>query len=188
MTYIAVKELSPALREALGLVGYGRADIEMEAATAVDIGNGGGAGLRAFAIVVNLDTGARVVSRGSWGGPNPFTTNPVDAGFTVDVPANGAVVRGSYGYGPTYARIYAHPDAFGHLLPPTEEDVLSDLERSALYCFAAIKGGEYRRQELRQRRVPDTVVDGLVERGYLKRNRAGATQITTKGRNAARGG
>ena len=53
-----------------------------------------------------------------------------------------------------------------------------------LYCFAAIKGGEYRRDEMRRRNVSAATVDSLVERGYLKRNRAGATQITTQGKNA----
>jgi hypothetical protein len=72
----------------------------------------------------------------------------------------------------------------GRFLPSGDDETLTDSEQQAIYCFAAIKGGEYRRDEMRRRNVTDDVVDSLVSRGYLKRNKAGATQITTKGKNA----
>lgn len=66
----------------------------------------------------------------------------------------------------------------------TADDVLTDADQQALYCFVAIKGGEYRRDEMRRRGVTEEHVNSLVLRGYLKRNKAGATQVTTKGKNA----
>jgi hypothetical protein len=127
-------------------------------------------------IAVNLDTGERKSMIGSWGGGNMFTSTLVDAGSEMaELPANGAVIKGTMGYPRTYATIYAHPNALGRFLPAGEDDrdELTAEELQALYCFVCIKGGEYRREELRRRSVSDSTVDGLVSRGYLKRNRAG---------------
>lgn len=185
MTHVAINDLSSALRDALKGIGYARPDIKVIPASSVDPTDAGESGRRAFVVIVNLDTGARDGRNGSWGGPNPWSSSPVDsAEGHIEIPVNGAVIKGSRGYGPTYAVVYAHPDAFGRMLPAPADDVLTDLEQQAIYCFAAIKGGEYRRDEMRRRNVTSDVVDALVTRGYLKRNRAGATQITTKGRNA----
>jgi hypothetical protein len=115
-----------------------------------------------------------------------FTANPIDSSpEQLAIPPNGCVIKGTTGYPRTFAWIYAHPQAMGRYLAsgaPDEE--LTDGEQQAIYCFAAIKGGEYRRDEMRRRGVTTATVDGLVQRGYLKRNRAGATAITTKGKNA----
>jgi hypothetical protein len=94
------------------------------------------------------------------------------------------VIKGSMGYPRTFATIYAHPNTIGRFLPSGAEEELTREEEQAIYCFAALKGGEYRRDEMRRRGVSTATVDALVERGYLKRNRAGATAITTKGKNA----
>jgi hypothetical protein len=173
-----VKSLSPHLRDALKSVRYGAADIEVIPA--------GGDGMRGFVIGLNLATGERKGLSGSWGGANMFTANPIDSSpEQLAIPPNGCVIKGTTGYPRTFAWIYAHPQAMGRYLAsgaPDEE--LTDGEQQAIYCFAAIKGGEYRRDEMRRRGVTTATVDGLVQRGYLKRNRAGATAITTKGKNA----
>lgn len=135
--------------------------------------------------MVNLDTGARKTFIGSWGGSNMFVSSPVDDSDGVGtLPPYGAVIRGSTGYPRTFATIYAHPAAMGRFLPSGEPDETTDAEQQALYCYVSIKGGEYRRDELRRRNVTDDVIDGLVAGGYLKRNKAGAVQITTAGKNA----
>lgn len=182
--HVEVKELSAGLRAVLARVAYHRADIAVEAAETVDVHVAGGSGRRGFAFVVNLDTGAFEGRMGSWGGQNMFVRGPVDDGEVVSLPENGAVVKGTTGNG-TYARIFAHPAAFGRLLPSGEaEETLTDEEAVALGAHVCLKGGQYRRDCLQRNRVRPETIDGLVDRGYLKRNRAGATQVTTKGRNA----
>jgi hypothetical protein len=186
-THVEVRQLSPALVSALKSIGYGRADIQVIPATSVEIGDAGSQGRRSFTVGLNLVTGERVRSNGSWGGQNMFARNPTDDGERVDVPADGVIIKGSSGYGGTFATLYAHPDAVGAFLLPSGEparDELTAEDQHALYCFACIKGGAYRVDELRRRNVSDSAVDSLVERGYLKRNKAGATQITTQGKNA----
>ena len=184
--HIEVKELSPAIQRALSGVGYHVADIKVEATERIDGTVGGGAGQRGFVIILNTDTGEFRRLTGSWGGPNPWSGSPVDGNDEIiQIPENGIVIRGTMGHPRTFAWIYAHPNTMGKLLPSGEQaEQLSDADQQAIYCFAAIKGGQYRRDEMRRRNVEESTVDSLVERGYLKRNKAGATQITTKGKNA----
>lgn len=183
--HATVKELSPHVRRALASVGYGAADVPIVAAESVDSGEAGGAGMRGFVLILNLDDGRYETVNGSWGGATiADPRNPVDRSEMIPVPPNGAVIKGTRGYPRTFATIYAHPQAMGRFLPSGEAEQLTDAEQAAIYCHAAIKGGEYRRDELRRRGVQAETIDSLVTRGYLKRNRAGAVQITTKGKNA----
>lgn len=184
--FYATNELSPTIRAALVSVQYGAADIEIIGAESVDGTVAGGSGQRGFVIILNVDTGKYQRVMGSWGGASPFSNSPVDGtDERIDIPTNGVVIIGSMGHPRTFARIYANPAAMGNLLPSGEQsEELTNAEQQAIYCFAAIKGGEYRRDEMRRRGVNSATVDSLVERGYLKRNKAGATQITTKGKNA----
>jgi hypothetical protein len=186
--YVQTKELLPALQDALKSVRYGAKDIRLEPAEKVDSYSEGDRGSRGFLIVLNLDTGERKHMRGSWGGGNMFVSSLVDSGSEMaELPINGAVIKGTMGYPRTFATIYAHPSAIGRFLPAgaDDRDELTQEELQALYCFVAIKGGEYRRDELRRREVNDATVDSLVSRGFLKRNKAGATSVTTAGKNAS---
>jgi hypothetical protein len=185
--HVEVKELSPVVRKALEGVSYGARDIEIIPARTVEPTVAGGKGQRGFATFINLDTGQSERVMGSWGGSNPWSESPVDgSNEKIAIPINGAVIKGTMGHPRTYAWIYAHPTAVGAYLLPSGEDkeTLTDEEQNALYCFGAIKGGEYRRDEMRRRNVRESTVDSLVERGYLKRSKNGATQITTRGKNA----
>lgn len=184
--YVPTNELSPAIRAVLVNVQYGASDIEIIGAESVDGTVAGGDGMRGFTVIVNVDTGQYKRVMGSWGGSNPWSDSPVDGTEAmIEIPTNGVVIKGTVGHPRTFARIYANPAAMGNLLPSGEqEETLTDAEQQAIYCFAAIKGGEYRRDEMRRRGVTSDTVDSLVERGYLKRNKAGATQITTRGKNA----
>lgn len=182
-----VKQLAPAIRRALEGVRYGRSDAELIAAEGVEPAVAGGDGMRGFVIAVNLETGERQGFHGSWGGSNMFAPdNAVDNAFgtVVTIPENGVVIKGTTGAGPTYAAIYAHPNAIGKFLPSGEEEELTSEEQQCLYCFGSIKGGEYRRDEIRRRDVSAQTVASLVQRGYLKSAKNGATSITTKGKNA----
>ncbi len=181
--HVETKGLAPAIREALRSVGYGGRDIAVVPAETIEAATGADRGQRGFMIMVNLDTGGRKVMQGSWGGSNMFVTTTDDVRESVPLPPNGVVLKGTTGYPRTFATLYANPKLVA-LLAPGGEDELTDEEQQAIYCFAAIKGGQYRRDELRRRGVAEAAVTGLVERGYLKQNKAGSIQITTKGKNA----
>lgn len=182
--YISVKELPACLTSALKSAGYGATDILVVAQSRVDSAAYASDGQRGFVTIVNLDSGQTHTETGSWGGSNMFTaTLADDSRDPIDIPINGAVIKGSRGYPRTFATIYVHPDAW-RFLPSGEEEELSAAAQQALYCFGAIKGGEYRRDEMSRRKVSAADVDALVESGHLKRSKNGATQITTKGKNA----
>jgi hypothetical protein len=150
--HVEVKELSPALRDALASVRYGAADVEIIPAESVEVAVAGGDGMRGYVIGLNLATGERNGLSGSWGGANPFTANPIDSSpERLAIPPNGCVIKGTTGYPRTFAWIYAHPQAMGRYLATGETEELSDVEQQGIYCFAAIKGGEYRRDELPRR-------------------------------------
>jgi hypothetical protein len=183
--WVAVTDLPDAVRATLAAVSYGRSDIEVRVTTTAVMSHGGSQGTRAFTAMVNLDSGEREIVRGSWGGANMFApTNPVDRdGTEYPLPANGVIVMGSEGYPRTFAALYVSPALMPRMIaaPPAE---LSPVERDALWCHVGIRGGQYRRDELRRRKVQPGTVDALVARGLLKANRAGAVQVTTDGRNA----
>jgi hypothetical protein len=186
--YVETKTLSPRIRAALDAVGYGSRDIQVVAAQSfTPYSEATRKGARGFTTVINLDTGEREHRQGSWGGSNMFVRTMVDdtrSDEQYPMPERAIVIKGQTGYPRTFATIYCHPNTTGHLLPSGSEETLTDEEQQGLYCFAAIKGGAYRRDELRYRKVSQAAIDGLIERGYLKQSRNGATQITTKGKNA----
>jgi hypothetical protein len=183
MIHVEVKQLGTAVRKVLGHIGYRSVDISMIAAETVDVGVAGGSGLRGFAYIINLDTGEYEGRMGSWGGQNMFTRGPVDDGEIVTLPPNAAVIKGTKGRG-IWATIYVHPSAMGNMLPSGEQDeTLTEDEQRVLYAFVHYKAF-YRKEWLQRHGIGDSTIDKLVERGYLKRNKAGATQITTKGKNA----
>jgi hypothetical protein len=187
--FVEVKTLVPAVRDALKAVRYGGKDIKVIVTDHMSPSVAGGSGQRGFVTIINLTTGKSESMRGSWGGANMFNPNntvDLDTGQYV-IPTDGVVIKGTTGYPRTFAVLYT--TATGNLLPAGEGDssdeVLSKEELNALYCHHAIKGGQYRRDELIRKGVSPSTVDSLVDRGYLKRNRAGAVSITTKGKNAS---
>ncbi len=184
--YVSVKQLPDPVRDALSALGYGKADIEVRHASTVTLSSGGSAGRRAFATIVNLTSGSHVTTWGSWGGPNMFVRNAVDSDDTpMSLPPNGVALTGSKGGGgPVFATLHV-PASMAERILPAPAEQLTTPELDALYCYARVRGGQYRTDELRRRRVSPDTIDSLVSRGYLKRNRAGATAITTEGKNAA---
>lgn len=184
--WVTVKELPESVRTALARVGYGRSDVEVRIVREVVMSSAGCDGRRAFVLMVNLSTGEVAGEFGSWGGENMFNPrNPVDRDHkTYVIPPNGVVVLGSHGYPQTFLTLYVSPDLMDKTLLPPAAEGLSSEELDALYAHACVKGGEYRREALRRSGVRSATLAGLVERGYLKQNRAGARQVTTAGRNA----
>jgi len=182
--YVAVKTLAPALRSALAAVGFKRADISVEARETVTLDYPADDGARGFATLVDLETGRHETMIGSWGGANMFSPrNRVDLDRTArPLPPGTVLVKGQNGGRGCFAHLYVHPDLLPKLLPAPVE--LTQGERDGLYCHISLKSGEYRREELRRRRVTQADLDSLVARGFLKRNAAGSTQVTVEGKNA----
>ncbi len=184
--YVTVKDLPPSVQDALRSVGYGRKDIGVIASTSVELGGSAGDGSRAFTTLVNLTSGQYRTEMGSWGGPNMFTSNAVDSDKgRYALPADGVAIKGSKGGGqPVFAQLYVPASMVAKILPAAPED-LTETDKNVLGCFMRLKSGQYRQDALKRHGGTADVVDSLVGRGYLSRNRAGATAITTAGKNHA---
>lgn len=183
--YVQVNDLPRPIQRALEAVAYHCKDITIEAAEEISVSVAGGAGERGFAILVNLDNGEFKISRGSWGGANIFNpNNAVDLDDRLHkIPLNGAVIKGSEGNS-TFAYVYVNPQNLAPMLPKRAE--VSEKESMILACFKGLKSGDYRQQALRRLGTTEAEITSLVDRGFLKRNKGGATQITTEGKNAAK--
>lgn len=183
--WIETKDLPDSVRDVLARVGYGRRDVEVRVAETLVMSGVGSKGRRAFVGMVDLSTGRSDVTYGSWGGPNPFVPdNAVDRDHgAYRLPDTAVIVLGSQGYPQTFLTLHVPPALMPRMLPAAGETVTKE-ELDALYAHGRIKGGAYRRDELRRRGVREETVAALVARGLLSENRAGARQITTAGRNA----
>ncbi|KPK27036.1 MAG: hypothetical protein AMK69_11035 [Nitrospira bacterium SG8_3] len=183
--HVRTKELPDCLQRALDSVSYHRKDVSVEGKTETQINVFSGEGAKAFAIILNLGTGERKTIWGSWGGANMFNPhNQVDLdGSSHKIPINGAVILGSIGHS-TWATIVVHPENIQKLLPAPEET--TELEKGILSIYQGIISS-YRKQELARIGATVEMVDTLVGRKLLKRNKAGSVQITTEGKNAING-
>jgi hypothetical protein len=182
--YANVRDLPACLRSVLSSVGYAKADVAISPRETVRLSDSGEDGCRSFSAIVNLETGESKLSWGSWGGANVFNpNNGVDLDDTAyPLPANGAVVQGRIGGGrPVHATIVVHPASLAPLLPAKQE--LTDKQAGILRCFQGLISS-YRKEALARLGATDADIDALVARCLLKRNKAGATAITTEGKNA----
>lgn len=181
--HVKTRELPAPVQAALREVGYKRPDIGVEARDSIVMSDSGGAGYRAFAIVINLETGKYKIEYGSWGGANMFTRNAVDSDDkSYPIPPNGAVVTGEEGGGqPVSASVYVSPQTLVPMLPSGAE--LTDREKSIMRLMSYTSA--YRKQEMERQGIEPAEVDALVSRGLLKRSKAGAVSVTLAGKNAA---
>jgi hypothetical protein len=147
-----------------------------------------GDGMRAFTVLVNLDTGEQQSHAGSWGGSNMFTVNQVDSDTTSrPLPPNGAVIHGHTGGGkPPYASITIHPSRAAKLLPAAS-DAMSERDKLLLCVYARLNSrGRKEWFDRNPGKLPtDAELASLVERGFITRNKAGSVTITASGRNNA---
>jgi hypothetical protein len=184
--HVTMRDLPASLQNALKSIGYARPDVEVTMASRTSLDSTAmGDGYQGFTLLVNLSTGETHTERGSWGGRNMFESSPVDTDEKVyTLPTFGAVIKGQRGGGlPVSARVIIHPDNAPKELM-AGSNVVSDRERDILSIY--IGATPAYRKELLGSYYLDAApgeVDALVERGYLKRNKAGATQITTTGKN-----
>ena len=178
-----VSNLPQSVRSALSSFGYARADIAVTASETFSFRSGGSQGRRSFVCVVNLETGDRQTVMGSWGGANMFNpSNAVDLdGTERPILPNMAVIHGSEGES-VYASIEVAPATLAPMLPAAP--AIDDRDMRILACYRSLKSGNYRTEALARLKCTDLDLDRLAAMGLLKRNKAGATQITTDGKNA----
>jgi len=182
--YVKVKDLPNEIERALSRVGYGRPDIRVATCEALSLSPPSGNGYRGFAVAVALDGSGQIVERwGSWGGANMFSRTIDDATEEVSLPQKTIVIKGlGGGSNPVSATIYAHPSTLAPLLPPAPS--IGARDARILYAFRSLKSGPYRNEELKAVRCTDADLDALASKGFVKRSKNGATQITTEGKNA----
>jgi hypothetical protein len=175
--YVKTVDLPDSIRTALKSVGYGKSDIEVNIQDSVSLFDAGSDGRRGFAIIINLSSGESEIRYGSWGGANAFVTNVIDADDrSHKLGHNCAVVRGSEGYGSTYASLYLDPS---NVLPCLKSvETLDEEKMKVLLAFKSLTSAG-RKGILFGK---DKIINELVELGYLSKSGRGLS-ITTSGKN-----
>lgn len=180
--HIETKNLPPILQRELAKVEFHGKDICVEAKETAILSDCGCEGRRAFVVLLNMTTGESRYVQGSWGGANIFNPqNPVDLDDrTHIIPPNGAVIKGSQGYGGVRATIFVHPSSLAPLLPagPT----VTDREKQILGLMGY--KSFYKKERMDEMKVTPEELTSLASKGLIKINKAGASSITTAGKNA----
>lgn len=190
--HVLVSSLPNSIQSALSAVGYGRKDIEMEPATQYSMQGAGGDGSKSFSCLIDLETGARKIEYGSWGGANMFNDhNEVDLNDTLyPLPFNGAVIKGSSGGGrPVYAHILINPENLEKLLPSGgQAPELSEKEKYAIKIIKSYKAGSrkdgFNREDLGPYSPENPIIQKLLSLGLIQISKVGI-QITLDGKNLA---
>ena len=181
-TVVELNDLPPQLKQALHKIGYKRRDVRVIPAASADIRSYAGKGRYGLAVAINLRTGKTSdIQRGSWGGANPYEKRPLDwVDKPVKIPPNGAIAVGAGGYKGMFITLYVHPESLMPLLPG-DTDVS---ERETAILRMATYKSFYKKELFQRNNVTKDEILALVKRGYMKMNKAGATSVTAKGKNA----
>lgn len=182
--HVEVKELPSVLREALDAVNYGARDIRVVQQERVDLQVNPSDGQRGFGVLVDLEKHSWKRFVGSWGGANMFTKTEVDnsTGSAV-LPPHGCIIKGTMGYPRTFATLYVSQEAIKLLPAAGVDEDLAEGEQKVINAYCGYTSA-YRKELLMRGTIKQEDIDSLVEKGYIKRSKNGATQITTKGKNA----
>jgi len=185
--YVKVSDLPRSIQRALESAGYNRKDIEVRVEEKFEPRPPSAQGRKGFCAACRLDdTDEFQIRWGSFGGSNMFTKTIDDVDAIWTIPDFVAFVTGLSNAGPGYpgfATIHVSPkNVVPSLMAPTSQ--VSEREAKILCIFKSLKSSA-RKEYLSRMKATDAEVNVLVERGYLSRNAAGATSITTEGRNAA---
>lgn len=187
MRYIKVSELPESIKRALSSAGYFGKDIRVEVKERMEPRPPSADGRKGFVAICRLDDSNEFEIRwGSFGGINPFTKTVDNIEGVIDIPRDVAIVTGlsSAGTGyPAYATIHVSPMNMNPTLLPASSD-LSDREKMILAIFKMLKSSA-RPGYLKEMKATNEEIEGLISRGFLKRNKAGAISITTEGKNNA---
>lgn len=184
--YVLVNELPQSIQRALRSVNYNRKDIEVEVGETFSAPGAFGSGHRARVMVVNIATGAAQYEEGSWGGGNPFEHRPVDQpSGSSKLPAGFVALTSSHS---KFWTLHVNPANAAKLLPEAKSTDLTIREMWILHAHKGLTSAgrkdEFRRgaREMGGPPKPEEI-QSLAQKGLIKVNAAGSSQITTEGRN-----
>jgi hypothetical protein len=185
--HVDIKKLPSTIQKAIGKIKHSGRDIEVITCDSVNpeyCGDDGSRGV--FGIFDSNGNGQ--VHYGSWGGPNMFSAPAVDK-FDADVnlPDGKFALKGSNGSF-NHIKLYANATTIEGICPQTDADIeLDEVEYEILWAHVN-RTSAYRKQHYFEHKIPDNrlslAISSLVGKGLIKQNKAGATSITTEGRNA----
>lgn len=189
-TYVPVRDLPRIVQKALKSAGFNKKDIEVIPADKTNLQVVPFEGSRGFNIMVDLARNKIASEQGSWGGANPYEKRLTDNDRTSrPLPDNVLHIKGESGGRGTFARIYVNPKTLAPLLPQQAD--ISENEKKALGIVKGIKSGyradAFKRNGLGKYSIDNPLIQGLLEKGLLKKNARGSIMITTDGKNAAGG-
>lgn len=187
---VAVRDLPPGLQTALKRLGFRGRDISVRADATPSMSDSGGDGTRGFFQVVDILNG-RVLheTEGSWGGPNMFSQKPMDKldAAPYSLKPGQAAIKGHTG-GRMWAYIMYHPSDKDTILPVKDSVSLTPAEKTALNVLSftsAYRADAWRREDLPGRyEISNPLIQGLISKGLVATNKAGALMLTTAGKNA----
>jgi len=179
--YVPTKDLPQPLIRALKSIGYNKRDVEFITANEVPVQtNAGFEYSRGITVLVNMMTGTTEQFTGNFGGSNMFEkTVADDSDAMIPLPINAAVIKST---ATGFAKVYVGPDTMSAMLSEKSND-LSFRDLQILSTFTQFKSS-YRKEEWEKGRVTPEDMSSLVDRGFLKQNKAGSFMITTDGKNA----
>ena len=134
----------------------------------------GGRGKQGRVAVIDLTSGATERHAGSWGGPNPFSSSPVDKRDSrIKLRKSTVLVKAITGGGKkTYAYIIVHPEKFSELRPNVTTKDLAAGEALALSVILNFKSAgrksEFDREDLGHYSPENPYIKGLVRAGLIK--------------------
>lgn len=182
--YVPVKTLPDCLQSTLKGVGYYGADLKIEAAETFTPTGAYGDGYRALTVAIDLSTGESKQTKGDYGGGWGLTAQDKAAqnNEQVNIP-EGAVFLSVQSGPKVFVTAYVHPSTFAPFLPKEKAEI-PYLEKCVLFAHRAYKSS-YRQEYYSEKGISDvgTIVANLANKGYLKVNKAGSSQITTEGKN-----
>jgi hypothetical protein len=179
--YVLTNQLPEIIQSILKELSFNKKDIVVNIKEEESLFCASGDGRRGFVVLVNLSTNDYKIMRGSWGGANPFNpNNQVDLNDNYyKIPDNAAVIKGMEGNGVSASVTFSPSNIVKNILP-----MEFDLSKEELLVLGYFRGykSSYRKTLLLGK---DDMVNKLIEQGYLSKNKAGATSLTLKGKNAA---
>jgi len=185
--HISMNQLPQCVINAAASDGHKRADIKAVECDSVSPHYPADQGSRGVCIVVNLETGNKVKTYGSWGGANMFTAPPVDSVTgPIPIPPGCVVLKGSTG-NLNLLTLYARPEFLAQF-EEDEKQELTERESTVLWahknCNSKGRKEHYYDRGLTAAQL-DLAKSGLENKGLLKIAKNGASKLTTAGRNAA---
>ena len=188
--YVNVKGLPDHIKRACKLLGHNRESINCVRVNEVSKVYHGNTGSRGVFSLVGIESGVLETVYGSWGGPNCLVSSPVDEfEGNVKLPDGIVALKGSTGH-LNLLTLYASESTMA-MLPQGQTEELTSIEKVVLYAHASLKGGKYRKEFYQRHRMTaaqlDLTLSSLAGKELIKINKAGASSITTNGRNAIDG-